>query len=109
MSKQKNSLASLLLLATGALVGAAGTLLYKELTPKKPQLILEDVKEQFSQYGKVTGSWIDYDPIEYELYESKPLVYSGGISRQEEHGIVTYSFIADAYSGDILDIYEYKA
>lgn len=109
MSKQKNTLAGFLLLATGLVVGAASALLIKEFSPKRPQDVLEEVKKIFAEQGKLTGSWIDYDPIEYDVYESQPLVYLGGISRQEAEGIVTYNFVADAYTGEILDIFEYKA
>lgn len=109
MSQNKNNtLSSLLLLTTGIIVGVAGTLFYRELTPKKPNLILEEVKKSFALEGTITGSWIDYDPVEFDLYESKPLVYLGGISRKEGESIKTYNFVTDAYTGEILDIYEYQ-
>lgn len=109
MAKHSNKLASLVLLASGALIGVASTLLYKELRPKKPNQVLEEVKATFSEYGKITGSWIDYDAIEYDVFDSKPLVYLGGISREEEGKIVTYNFVCDAYTGEIIDVYEYMA
>lgn len=110
MSQNKNNtLAGLLLLATGLVVGAAGALFYHENQPKKANLVLKEVKEQFQNQGTITGSWIDYEPVEYDLYDSKPLVYVGGISRKEDDELVTYNFIADAYTGEILDIYEYQA
>ncbi|MHA3225857.1 PepSY domain-containing protein [Globicatella sulfidifaciens] len=110
MSQNKNNtLAGLLLLATGLVVGGAGALFYRENQPKKANLVLEEVKEQFQNQGTITGSWIDYELVEYEVFESKPLVYLGGISRKEANGIVTYNFIADAFTGEILDIYDYQA
>lgn len=109
MSKKTNSLAGLVLLTAGALVGAAATLLIKEFKPKHPSLVLEEIKIHFQQDGSITGSWIDYDPVEYDVFESRPLVYLGGISRQEEKDITTYTFVADAYTGDIIDIFEYQA
>lgn len=108
-NEKKNTISGLLLLATGLVIGAAGAFFYRETQPKKANLVLDDVKTHFEFSGKITGSWIDYDPVEYDLFESKPLVYIGGISRQEDSGIVTYNFIADAYTGEILDIYEYQA
>ena len=49
MSQNKNNtLAGLLLLATGLVVGAAGALFYHENQPKKANLVLKEVKEQFS-------------------------------------------------------------
>lgn len=110
MSQNKNNtLPGLLLLATGLVIGVAGTIFYRENQPKKANLVLEEAKEHFQSQGKITGSWIDYEPVEFDLFESKPLVYVGGISRQEDKDIVTYNFVADAYTGEILDIYEYKA
>lgn len=109
MSKKTNSLAGLILVATGALVGVAATLLVKEFKPKHPSLVLEQVKQTFQENGSITGSWIDYDPIEYDLFDSLPLVYLGGISKQEGEEIVTFNFVADAYTGDIIDIFEYQA
>ncbi|MBF6625982.1 hypothetical protein [Tuanshanicoccus lijuaniae] len=110
MAQQKNNtLAGLVLLATGLVVGAAGALFYKEIKLKNPGLVLETVKQQFKVQGTITGSWIDYDAVEYEVFDSKPLVYIGGISRQEGSEIVTYQFACDAYTGEILDIFEYQA
>lgn len=108
-SKKESSFAGLLLLATGTLLGIAGSMLWRELRLKQPEEVLTFVKKQFETQGTVTGSWIDYDPVEYDVYESRPLVYYGGISRQEDTGITTYQFICDAYTGDLIDIFEYNA
>ncbi|MCW6664098.1 PepSY domain-containing protein [Aerococcaceae bacterium NML191219] len=102
---KREGLLGSLLLVTGAAIGAASVLLYKENRPKRPGVVLEEAKKQFSQQGTVEGSWIDYNVMEYPHIESKPLVYVGGISRIEDGKLVQYQFICDAYSGEILDIY----
>lgn len=104
-NKQRDGLFGSLLLVTGAVIGAASVLLYKENRPKRPGVVLEEAKKQFSQQGAIEGSWIDYNAVEYPHIESKPLVYIGGISRVEDGELVQYHFICDAYSGEILDIY----
>lgn len=107
--KQREGLLSSLLLVTGAAIGAASVLLYKENRPKKPGVVLEEAKQQFSKTGTIEGSWINYETLEYPHIDSKPLVYIGGISRLEEDKLVQYQFVCDAYSGEILDIYEVNA
>ena len=53
----------------------------------------------------MTGSWIDYDPIEYNLFESKPLVYIGGVTVREAEKYTQYQFAVDIYTGSIIDSY----
>lgn len=107
-NNKSNTLTGLLLLATGLVVGVASTILYRENKPKNANVVLEAIKQQLAESGEITGSWIDYQTIEYDVFDSKPLVYMGGISRKEADTIITYTFIADAFTGEILDIYEYK-
>ena len=109
MSQQKNNIAGLTILLSGLVIGAASVLLIKELRPMHPSQVLKEVKNVFRHQGSVTGSWIDYDPLEYDAYDSKTLVYYGGISIQEGKDIITYRFIADAYTGEIIDTYEYRS
>lgn len=105
MSDRKDGLFGGLLLVTGAIIGAATTLLIKENRPLKAGLVLEKVKKQFNREGNVTGSWIDYDPIEYELFETLPLVYVGGVTLETDRGVNQQQFICDIYTGEILDSY----
>lgn len=68
--------------------------------------ILTHVKEQFLQEGPIEGSWIELTstPVQKEAIHTD--VYYGGVSRYEESELVQYEFIADAYTGSILDIYK---
>jgi len=106
MSKQKQSnLLNGLLVASGIIIGSAAALLVKENQPLKASSVLKKVKAEFSRGGSIEGSWIDYDPIEFDRYQSKPLVYLGGITRLEENQRVYYQFAADIYTGDILNTF----
>lgn len=67
--------------------------------------ILASVKKQFLAEGPIEGSWIELKKIPLRKFTLKTDVYYGGISRIEEGKLVQYEFIADAYSGTILDIY----
>lgn len=107
MAKQKyEGLFGTLLLATGVLIGSASVLLYKENRPKRPGVVLEQARLEFSKQGSVEGSWIDYEAVEYAAIPSKPLVYMGGISRLENGKLAQYQFACDIYSGEILDLYD---
>ena len=103
--KKHDTLIGSLLLVTGAIIGAASVLFYKENRPKRPGVVLEEVKQQFRDQGDIEGSWIHYDPIEYTKIESEPLVYVGGITRLEEGKAVEYHFACDIYSGEVLDLF----
>lgn len=105
MNNKKEGLLGTLVLISGIMIGAAGTLLYKENKPLNAGKILENVKSVFASQGEVVGSWIDYDPVEYSGFDSRPLVYAGGITRLEDNRPVHYSFTADIYSGEIIDTY----
>lgn len=100
-----NGLLGGLLLATGVLIGAATTLLIKENRPKKAGLVLETAKTRLGQNGNVVGSWIDYDSIEYDLFEDKPLVYIGGVTVENAEGRLQYQFASDIYTGELIDYY----
>lgn len=105
MSRKTEGVLGGLLLITGAVIGAATALLIKENRPKEPSLVLEKVKSQLNHLGEIQGSWIDYDPIEYELFESLPLVYVGGLTIAESDQVNHYQFTADVYTGDVIDYY----
>lgn len=106
MSRKQDSLISGLILATGAIIGIAGALLFKESQPKHAGLVLDEIKKDFSKKAKVKASWIDYDPTEYHSFDSRPLVYQGGITVEQDGQTKVYQFVADIYSGDIIDIFQ---
>lgn len=100
-----NGLLGGLLLTTGILIGAAATLLIKENRPQKAGLVLNKAKQQFASKGTVVGSWIDYDAIEYDLFDNKPLVYLGGVTVENTDGQFNYQFASDIYTGELIDYF----
>ena len=107
MNRRDGWLSGLLLL-TGAVIGAATTLFVKEHRPKNPSDVLNETKDFFRQHGTVKGAWIDYDLIEYDLFDNKPLAYIGGVTLQGENGLKYYHFASDAITGDVIDYYPIK-
>ena len=92
-------------LAVGAIGGAALAYFYKKNKTLSADDILEKVKTDFLQEGPIEGSWIHFkkEPLQKFAIHSK--TYTGGISRIEDGELAQYEFIADAYTGTILDIY----
>lgn len=67
--------------------------------------ILEDVKKQFRSEGPIDGSWIELTKVPWKKFAYETDVYYGGVSRVEENDLVQYEFIADAYTGSVIDLY----
>ncbi|UUX34159.1 hypothetical protein [Fundicoccus culcitae] len=103
-TQKKENLIGSLLLITGLIVGAASVILIKENKPKHAGKVLEQILHDFRENNTVVGSWIDYDPIPFEEYQSKPLVYIGEVSTQEDNKVTTYRFASDIYTGEIIDL-----
>lgn len=78
----------------------------KEKRPIHADDILDDVKERFLAEGPIDGSWIELTKTPVQKVAIETDVYYGGISRYEEDELVSYEFIADAYTGSVLDIYK---
>lgn len=81
----------------------AGNLLSQRA--KDPDEILEQVKDTFKEEGAIEGSWIEMTKVPWKKYAYDTDVYYGGISRYEDDELVQYEFIADAYTGSLMDIY----
>lgn len=107
-NNNENKLVGGLLLATGLILGAAAVMFINENRPMKASTVLDETKKYYETVGEVTGSWIDYDPIEYTLFESKPLVYIGGVTVRVGDTETNYQFAADCYTGNIIDSYPIK-
>lgn len=103
-NKQNKTLAHTLLLISGIIFASASVVFFKEVHKKDAGKVLTEVKKHFASQGKIEGSWIDYEPIEYTSFESLPLVYVGGISRIEGSLLVQYQFACDVYTGDLIDV-----
>ncbi|MDK6369931.1 hypothetical protein QP248_09125 [Aerococcus sp. UMB8608] len=100
------------LFVCGAVIGAVSTALYLDSreTGKKAQVdgqsVIEEVKKLLAQGGEIEGSWIELQPLTKERYGQEQILYFGGVSRQEKGHLVQYEFIADAQSGQIIDLYK---
>ncbi|WP_080146123.1 hypothetical protein [Marinilactibacillus piezotolerans] len=85
-----------------------GFLLYPKVSKKQTihaDTILEQVKDQFREEGPIDGSWIELTKVPWKKFAYSTDVYYGGISRLEENVLVQYEFIADAYTGSLIDLY----
>ncbi|MCS4485317.1 hypothetical protein [Staphylococcus americanisciuri] len=65
--------------------------------------VITSVKDYFQN---VTGSYIVYEPTIYRKFGIEYEVYKGGISAMRNGKIYQYTFIADAYDGEVIDIIE---
>lgn len=84
----------------------AGFLLGKLLGQRKlsAEQILNMVVTDFKNEGPVAGSWIDHHVQPFQRFAFKTDVYRGGIQRQEDDQLVSYMFLADAYTGSVIQI-----
>ena len=109
--EKRNGFSGLLAIAGGVIFGTgliAGYGLSRYLHNRMPMsgdTILERVKKAFLEEGPIEGSWIELTKVPLTKFALKTDVYYGGVSRLEENQLVQYEFIADAYTGSILDIY----
>lgn len=107
----KNNLTTALSIGGGILFGVGvvgGYCLNNYVKKNKPlngDKILKRVKKAFLEEGPIEGSWIELTKVPMQKFALKTKVYYGGISRIEENDLVQYEFLADAYTGTVLDIY----
>lgn len=94
------------LLAAGFIGGWLTRKAIAEEQALDPDHILDYVKKQFLKEGPIEGSWIEMTQSPSKKVAIETDVYYGGISRYEEDQLVQYEFIADAYTGSILDVYK---
>lgn len=88
------------------LLGALSFFLIDQRTAVNPDRVLDHVKRDFRLDGPIKGSWIEMTKVPWSKYSYQTDVYYGGLSRLEDGQSKHYEFIADAYSGNIMDIYE---
>lgn len=91
--------------AIGAVCGLTASYYYKKNKTLSADDILEQVKHDFLQEGPIEGSWIHFKKEPMQKFAIKSKIYTGGISRIEDGELVQYEFVADAYTGSIVDIY----
>ena len=98
-----NPLAFSMILGMSGLIGwMAGKLAGKR--QQSANTILRLVIADFKREGSVIGSWIDQTPRPFQRFAVHTQAYRGGIQRLEDGKTVNYRFIADAYTGSILDM-----
>lgn len=105
--KNKEAIIAGVLFGSGLVIGSSLTALF--LGKKKKvngDRILDSVKKMFLADGPIEGSWIELHPAPLTRFSSETDVYYGGISRKENDELIQYEFMADAYTGTILDIYK---
>jgi len=93
-------------LVVSFLMGATTFFFAEKKIPVSADRILEMVKKEFKKEGPIEGSWIEMTKVPWEKYNYQTKVYYGGVSRFEEGKITQYEFIADAYTGSVMDIYK---
>jgi predicted small secreted protein len=90
-------------------IGAAGGILLsdklKDASFVSAEKVLKDVKLSFKKEGRVDGSWISMKPEDYQKHSLSTKVYKGGVSRRSEGRLEQYEFLADAYTGTVIDVY----
>lgn len=94
----------------GVAVGLAGGYCLSETLKNKLPLsgetVLADVKAAFKKEGKINGSWLQTKPEDYQKHAIQTKIYRGGITRQINGEPQHFEFIADAYTGTVLDVYQ---
>ncbi|WP_267201906.1 hypothetical protein [Limosilactobacillus kribbianus] len=66
--------------------------------------ILRMVRAEFAREGRITGSWIDHHAVPFQRFAVKTDAYRGGLTRRENDELVNYDFLADAYTGSLLEL-----
>lgn len=93
----------------GAAAGLIGGYCLSEKMQKRIPLsgekVLADVKSAFKKDGRIDGSWMQMKPEDFQKYAIKTKIYRGGISTNQNGKRQQFEFIADAYTGTVLDIY----
>lgn len=88
------------------LFGALTFFLIDKNKPMNPDRILNNVKREFRKEGPIAGSWIEMTKVPWSKHSYHADVYYGGLSRSEDGVSQQYEFIADAYTGSLIDLYK---
>lgn len=96
-------------LLVGFAAGAAAAYVAKEVYDRKQTLypaddVLKKVKLSFKEEGPIDGSWIFMKTEPYSQHAVTTEVYKGGITRHREDELEQYEFLADAYTGAIVEV-----
>lgn len=103
---ERNYLKSIL--AVGIVLGLLGgvtlSILYHRKKTLSATTVLNRIKQSFLKEGSIEGSWISFEKEPIRKFAVHSKAYRGGISRIEDSSVVYYKFLADAYTGTVLDI-----
>jgi len=96
-------------LLIGFAAGAAAAYIVKEVYENKQTLypaddVLKKVKQSFKEEGPIDGSWIFMKTEPYSQHAVTTDVYKGGITRHRDDALEQYEFLADAYTGAIVEV-----
>lgn len=96
-------------LLIGFATGVAATFLVKEVYDRKEKLypadnVLKQVKSAFKEEGPIDGSWIFMKTEPYKQHAISTEVYKGGITRHHQDELEQFEFLADAYTGAVLEV-----
>lgn len=96
-------------LLIGFATGVAATYLVKEIYDRKAKLypaddVLKEVKSAFKEEGPIDGSWIFMKTEPYKQHALTTEVYKGGITRHKEDELQQFEFLADAYTGAVIEV-----
>lgn len=91
--------------ATGIIGGYLVSKSIQDQMPIPGEKVLASVKRAFKKEGSIDGSWLQMKPENYSKYALHTKVYRGGIMRTVNGERQQFEFIADAYTGSVIDIY----
>ncbi|ETP69320.1 peptidase M4 [Planococcus glaciei] len=96
-------------LLVGFAAGVAATYIIREVYDRKATLypaddVLKSVKSAFKEEGPIDGSWIFMKTEPYKQHAVATEVYKGGITRHREDELEQFEFLADAYTGAVLEV-----
>ncbi|CEG23301.1 hypothetical protein BN1080_02252 [Planococcus massiliensis] len=96
-------------LLIGFVTGVAATFIIKEVYDRKEKLypaddVLSSVKAAFKEEGPIDGSWIFMKTEPYKQHAITTDVYKGGITRHSQDELEQFEFLADAYTGAVLEV-----
>ncbi|MEY8445650.1 PepSY domain-containing protein [Enterococcus ratti] len=88
----------------GLLSGITSMIWYQRKKTLSADHVLEQIKTSFLKEGSIEGSWISFEKEPTRKFAIHSKAYRGGISRVEDGEVVYYEFLADAYTGTVLEI-----
>jgi predicted small secreted protein len=92
----------------GILSGVVSTIFYQRKKNMAADDVLDAIKAAFLKEGPIECSWIELEQKPLRKFAVHSQIYTGGIARIEDDGLVQYEFTADAHTGTVIDIKRVK-